>query len=420
MGILDGALSPMDALAIGLIGGRSNNFGTNAMDAIQFQQALMGLADRRKLAQQQIESGGIDLENKKQGVLDDAAFRQARLGAPDFSQPSLPSMAPTVANAGALAQQRAPSPYEQSAKMVQYLRSKNIPEQYIKPYIEQMEKLRPKSKADQLTIKMPDGSIGLLNIADDGTTSVLPYKPAEEQKDVNLGGSVGLVGKYTGALGGTLGKTMEPGKQEQLAIERGNLGVSQARLGLDLGKYQYETGFTPGQSIPPPTGQFAGLTPKGAQEVRGDLAKKQGEAQLAARQALPDVAAQTQQTIKLVDDLINHPGFSTVVGAKGPTGVPAALGYGIPGTDAADFVARKNQLLGQQFMQAYSNLKGGGQITEVEGKKATDAIARMDTAMSENEFKKAAVEFKEVLAAGLKRAQVKAGVSGGFKYIGTE
>ena len=60
-------------------------------------------------------------------------------------------------------------------------------------------------------------------------------------------------------------------------------------------------------------------------------------------------------------------------------------------------------------MQAYQGLKGGGQITEVEGKKATDAISRMNTAASEPEFRKAVEDFQTVIKQGLYRAKAKAG-----------
>jgi hypothetical protein len=54
-------------------------------------------------------------------------------------------------------------------------------------------------------------------------------------------------------------------------------------------------------------------------------------------------------------------------------------------------------------MQAYQNLRGGGQITEVEGKKATDAIARLNTAQSDSEFLTALNDLRSVMNTGYKR-----------------
>jgi hypothetical protein len=119
-------------------------------------------------------------------------------------------MAPTNENAAALAQAPKPSAYDQAAKMVEYLRGKKVSEQYVKPYIEQMEKLRPKFKADQQLVKLPDGKLGTLNMADDGSMQVVPYTPAEKMKDVNLGGSVGTIGEYTGQMGPQYKTSMTP------------------------------------------------------------------------------------------------------------------------------------------------------------------------------------------------------------------
>jgi hypothetical protein len=118
----------------------------------------------------------------------------------------------------------------------------------------------------------------------------------------------------------------------------------------------------------------------------------------------PNVIAQGEETIKLVDDLLASPGFKQAVGKSRMLGVQL-----IPGTQAKDFDIRLAQLKGKQFLQAFESLKGGGQITEVEGKKATDAIARMDAAGSESEFINASREFQQVIRTGVERARRSAG-----------
>lgn len=128
-------------------------------------------------------------------------------------------------------------------------------------------------------------------------------------------------------------------------------------------------------------------------------AKERTEARLEA----PKVVAQGEETIKLVDDLLNAPGFKQAVGKSRVMQIQR-----IPGTDAKDFDIRLDQLKGKQFLQAFETLKGGGQITEMEGKKATDAIARMDAAGTEEEFVKAAREFQQVIRQGVERAKGKA------------
>jgi hypothetical protein len=104
-----------------------------------------------------------------------------------------------------------------------------------------------------------------------------------------------------------------------------------------------------------------------------------------------------------------HPGFESAVGISG---IDSAFGLAglLPGTDTTDFKRRLDELKGGAFLQAYNTLKGGGAITEVEGKKATDAITRMDKSQSENEFVKAAMDFRDVISRGMDRAsQMRAG-----------
>lgn len=129
------------------------------------------------------------------------------------------------------------------------------------------------------------------------------------------------------------------------------------------------------------------------------------EAAAQASLDLPQTIAQAQESTKLVDELLNHRGFKSAVGMSSYNPLNK-----LAGTNANDFNIRLDQLKGRQFMQAFQSLKGGGQITEVEGKKATDAIARMNTSASEEEFKKAAQDFKAVINAGTKRAMERAGI----------
>jgi hypothetical protein len=93
-----------------------------------------------------------------------------------------------------------------------------------------------------------------------------------------------------------------------------------------------------------------------------------------------------------------HPGFTGTVGMTFAPGMRF-----VPGTPEADFQSMLDQVKGGAFLEAYERLKGTGQITEVEGKKATDAITRMGTAISENEFMQAAKELRDVIQTGIDR-----------------
>ena len=109
----------------------------------------------------------------------------------------------------------------------------------------------------------------------------------------------------------------------------------------------------------------------------------------AAVTSLPEDRLKAEMMVEKIDQLVNHPGMSDVVGIQS---VGSLLGF--PGTDAQDFKALLEQVQGGTFLEAFKALKGGGTITEVEGKKAEQALARLQTAQSEDAFKKAAKEFQ--------------------------
>ena len=88
------------------------------------------------------------------------------------------------------------------------------------------------------------------------------------------------------------------------------------------------------------------------------------------------------------------------------TGMTSALNA-IPGSSGYDFSLRVDQLKGQAFLQAFESLKGAGQITEAEGRKATEAIARLNTRLSTADFKVAVQELRDIVARGQERAKAK-------------
>ena len=128
-----------------------------------------------------------------------------------------------------------------------------------------------------------------------------------------------------------------------------------------------------------------------------------------ARVNLPKAENQAQDALNLINSIGNDPGLSTVVGAPNPLQGRIPFIGNVVGSPAADFQAKLDQLGGKQFLEAFEALKGGGQITEVEGKKATSAIARMQTSQSEKAFKEALGELKGIVQRGVEGARSKAG-----------
>lgn len=167
-------------------------------------------------------------------------------------------------------------------------------------------------------------------------------------------------------------------------------------------------------------------SPEGAKALAA--AKATGEAiakdQTAARAALPALIDQTNQSLKLIDDLVGkekvvdkngnvlqeatapHPGFNTAVGKSWLLSkVP------LP-TDAYAFGQRLEQIKSQDFLNMYQTLRGAGAISDAEGKKATAALDRMNLATDKKEFISAANDLRDVLRSGVTRVQKRAGAVG--------
>ena len=108
--------------------------------------------------------------------------------------------------------------------------------------------------------------------------------------------------------------------------------------------------------------------------------------------------------------------LGTIKGLRGHPGLEAGTGAStylpsLRGTDRYGFETLLSQAQGQTFLQAYQDLKGGGQITEIEGQKAENAIARLQQGLKKEEFLQALSELEEVVNKGLQRAKQKAGIN---------
>ncbi len=125
---------------------------------------------------------------------------------------------------------------------------------------------------------------------------------------------------------------------------------------------------------------------------------------------LPRAEYQAEDALKLIQNIGADPGLSAVVGAPNPMQGRIPFIGNVAGTPAADFQAKLDQLGGKQFLEAFESLKGAGQITEMEGSKATNAIGRMQTSQSEKAFKEALKDLEGVISSGVTRARTKAGV----------
>jgi hypothetical protein len=137
---------------------------------------------------------------------------------------------------------------------------------------------------------------------------------------------------------------------------------------------------------------------------------EQGKAEAKFEAAAPEAISTSKTALTKIDELLAHPGLKPAVGAGGlgTLGIPGVARF-IPGTDAADFKARLDEVLGGAFLEAFNTLKGGGQITEKEGEKATAAKTRMSTSQSEKEFIKAAKDYRQIIEESIERAEKRMG-----------
>lgn len=132
--------------------------------------------------------------------------------------------------------------------------------------------------------------------------------------------------------------------------------------------------------------------PEGIQAVPpGDIAQQQSQGRQFGKERakykinLSNVMNNAAYMIKSLTDLKDDPYLDYVVGPfQGSMISPNISG------EANRVQSRIDQILGKTFLQAFESLKGGGQITEAEGRKATDALTRLaNQRMEESDYRQA-------------------------------
>jgi hypothetical protein len=149
--------------------------------------------------------------------------------------------------------------------------------------------------------------------------------------------------------------------------------------------------------------------PKNPQQLAADAAAQNrgrvlGEEAAKKEFGLPQTEQTAREALSLAAKLIRHPGFEAAVGMPNPFKGGFGL-FNIPGTPAADFANMSKQARSKTFMAARESLKGAGQVTDFEGQKAETALAAMDAATSESEYKRALQDYVDAIAAGVQIAR---------------
>jgi hypothetical protein len=148
---------------------------------------------------------------------------------------------------------------------------------------------------------------------------------------------------------------------------------------------------------PPPNHVVLGPGEIAAARAKGTAT---GKATGAAIVALPKLVDSATHQAQLLDEISAHPGRMWATGA-----FAGAPDWALRGTPGAGFRSRFGQINASSFLSIYEQMRGAGQITNVEGDKGTSAVNRMSAATNEKEFDDAVKDLKGILKTGLERAQ---------------
>jgi hypothetical protein len=156
-----------------------------------------------------------------------------------------------------------------------------------------------------------------------------------------------------------------------------------------------------GRQPPAPVGQGGTqVVVPGMSLQEKEAATERGKLQGQAQGNLPKAEATASQALSIIDQIQTHPGrnfFST-----GPLAATAQFQKGTPQYDFSRLV---EQAKSGAFLSAFATLRGGGSISDAEGRKATDALARMDPAQTKEGFNKALNDYRSVIQQGLANQQ---------------
>lgn len=196
---------------------------------------------------------------------------------------------------------------------------------------------------------------------------------------------------------------LKPGSDEykQFILNGGRSGTNAGPAAFQALDMQAQAaGFVPGT---PEYQQF--MATKGAGLAAGAQAdaRAASEGRVAAEGGLP----LARQAVQSIDDLINDPALHGITG-----GIQGRVPQMAMGEDSRRAASRLEQIKGQSFLQMRQYLKGQGAITDYESARAEAAMARLDRAQSDEDFRAALQELRSIMQTGYDRLQQKIGGGG--------
>jgi hypothetical protein len=186
-----------------------------------------------------------------------------------------------------------------------------------------------------------------------------------------------------GGEGNAFNKTLEgfAARQDMERKRQAQVAQIQARqqvLGA-LGAGSLPANATPDQidaHIAKLTGILAS-SPEMAPYVTAEIARLNPMRERASQQA--NQITSTMAGVAAVDALMNSPDLGAITGFKGTVNEFLAEYGAAP--QYSNLMSYVDQLQGLNFLEAYQSLKGGGPITDIEGKQATAARTRINSAL---------------------------------------
>ena len=244
------------------------------------------------------------------------------------------------------------------------------------------------------------------------------FSPTLPSRTINTGTSIETVPGRGVFEGGQLTAQPRPAQPQARPLLNPNLpngGRGQPQIDIN------SEGIPPSQAARvngPQPGSSADIQPTPVQttpvrrpgsypiDIQGrERAEAVGQAQGKAQVDLPRVLDNANFMLKYIDELRNHPGRDLATGM-------IAGRVGAIGGAQADYIERIDQIKGGTFLEAFNSLRGGGQITEAEGNKATVALARLSRVKDTKSINQALDDLRSVVESGMRRARETAGIGG--------
>lgn len=180
----------------------------------------------------------------------------------------------------------------------------------------------------------------------------------------------------------------EAGREETGFITQGGNFISIGETGRLTGAAKLKAEATAAAQKKKAELEAKAQTPEGlAKTEKAELeATKKREEIIQQSLQFDDAGTKIGRSIEALEDLLNQPGLSAAVGAKGITSLFGIADQPLAGTEAADFVTKLDTVKANQFLEAVEAMRGLGTLTEREGAKIESASGTLSPDQSEKAF----------------------------------